>query len=217
MIELTNITKEFKKGKRSTRALSDINISIPYGSWHTITGKSGSGKSTLLYTIAGLVKPDTGRVHINGNSVYDLSPSKRANIRGKNIGFVFQSFYLIPHLTVLENLLVSGGIFSKDTTRASALLDRLGLSERASHMPSELSVGEKQRTAVARAVFCKPSIILADEPTGNLDSENSDKVMSYLKEFNQEGITVVLVTHMPKENFEVFSNECLEIADGRLL
>ena len=214
MVEIQGLKKEFRKGRRRVLALAGVDLTIESGAWVTVTGPSGCGKSTLLYSIAGLVRPTAGRVVIDGEDVYALSQSKRARLRGRKIGFIFQSFHLFPHLNVLENVLISGGRFQGDAAKAGALLERMGLSGRAQHMPSELSVGEKQRVAVARAVFNRPSLILADEPTGNLDGGNGKLVINYLREFQALGMSVVFVTHRPRQEFEPLSTRIISLNNG---
>jgi len=201
----------FQQNGKSVSVLKDINLSIPDGSWVTVVGNSGSGKSTLLYLLAGLLSPSLGSIIVDGVEVSALSVSKRAAFRARKLGFIFQSFHLVPHLSVLDNVLTSGGKFRNDKEAASALLHKVGLADRLTHRPSQLSVGEKQRVAIARAVLNKPSIILADEPTGNLDSDNSREVISHLQEFNKQGITVVLVTHRPIEEFRPFSTQIIKL------
>jgi putative ABC transport system ATP-binding protein len=214
MVEIQGLIKEFRKGRRQVTALVGVNLKIESGAWVTVTGPSGSGKSTLLYSIAGLVRPTAGRVIIDGEDVYALSQSGRARLRGRKMGFIFQSFHLFPHLNVLENVLISGGRFGRDIAKAVSLLQRMGLSGRTQHMPSELSVGEKQRVAVARAVFNRPSLILADEPTGNLDGDNGKIVINYLREFQAVGMSVVFVTHRPRQEFEPLSTRIVSLNHG---
>jgi putative ABC transport system ATP-binding protein len=215
MVRVQEIVKVFRKGKNAVRALDGISLSMEKGSWLTVTGKSGSGKSTLLYAIGGLLKPASGRVEVEGTDVYGLSTSRRAAWRGRTVGFIFQSFHLFPHLTVIENVLMSGGRFRTLSNEAEALLERMGLSRRRDHLPSELSVGEKQRVATARAVLCRPSLILADEPTGNLDQENGRIVLDDLVKFNREGVGVILVTHKPVAEIRDLPGRMITLENGR--
>jgi putative ABC transport system ATP-binding protein len=217
MIKIEGLKKEFKKGGKAIRALDGVDLSVEDGTWLTVTGASGSGKSTLLYSIGGLLKPTAGRVEINNTDIYGLSHAQRARFRGDKIGFIFQSFHLFSHLSVLDNVLVSGGRFRKDDTEAKKLLEKMGLAQRAEHMPSELSVGEKQRVAVARAVFSRPALILADEPTGNLDAQNGKIVVDYLKEFNSQGMSVIFVTHKPRQEFEAISTHIVMLENGTVV
>ncbi|OGS34818.1 MAG: hypothetical protein A2293_13965 [Elusimicrobia bacterium RIFOXYB2_FULL_49_7] len=215
MVTLTHLTKRFNKGGQGIAALNDVSLTLAAGTWTTITGKSGSGKSTLLYVIAGLLKPTSGTVVVDGEDVPRLSGAGRAAFRGRKIGFIFQSFHLFPHLTVLQNVLMSGGRFGADASAAQKLLERLDLSDRAGHYPSELSVGEKQRVAIGRAVLCRPALILADEATGNLDRENGDAVIHYLRGFKAEGMSVVFVTHKAREEFQAFTDQFIILDKGR--
>jgi putative ABC transport system ATP-binding protein len=167
-----------------------------------VVGPSGSGKSTLLLMLGGMLSPSRGRVLVEDRSIYDLSPDQRAQLRREKVGFVFQTFNLVPYLSALENVQIplflskTGEKAQKD--RAVALLDRVGLGDRLDHKPCELSVGQQQRVALARMLANDPAIILADEPTGNLDPETSQQIIGYLAEFNQEGRTIVMVTHDPR-------------------
>jgi ABC-type lipoprotein export system ATPase subunit len=216
MIVLSNLKKEFRKSGKAIPVLNHIDLNVARGEWLTITGKSGAGKSTLLYAIAGLLSPTSGSINVNGTDILSLSAGARTRFRGENIGIIFQSFYLFPQLTVLQNVLMSGGKFHSDAKAAEALLDRMGLVSRKGHFPAELSVGEKQRAALARAVFCNPACLLADEPTGNLDQENGMAVMDTIKDFNCRGVTVVFVTHKPLKECLPFSNRILSLDQGTL-
>jgi putative ABC transport system ATP-binding protein len=198
MIELTNVSKTVRSGAGPLTILQPLDLTIPQGAFAAIVGPSGSGKSTLLGLIAGLDAPTTGRIVIGGVDITRLSEDALAKLRGQRIGFVFQFFHLIPTLTALENVLVPMEIAARDDarTRGAALLDEVGLSERGHHYPSQLSGGEQQRVAVARALANEPSVLLADEPTGNLDTANGRHVLELLRGVNQRrGTTVVMVTH----------------------
>jgi len=215
MLVVSRLVKEFKAKRNVVRALDGVSLSMEKGAWLTVTGKSGSGKSTLLYAIGGLLKPASGRVEVEGTDVYGLSAPQRAAWRGRTVGFIYQSFHLFPHLSVIENVLMSGGRFRTLSAEAEALLERMGLSRRRDHLPSELSVGEKQRVATARAVLCRPSLILADEPTGNLDQENGRIVLDDLARFNREGIGVILVTHKPVTEIRDLPGRMITLENGR--
>ena len=198
MIKLQNITRTFSGPNGKVTALNDINMTLSPGELLAIRGPSGCGKSTLLLTAAGMLKPDNGEVLYQGkDNPYNFNPDKRSRLRAELIGFVFQQFHLIPYLTVMENIITPSltATIKDSETRARQLISRFGLEERADHLPSQLSTGEKQRTALARAFFNQPKVIMADEPTGNLDDENADIVLTHLKSYVEEGGCVLLVTH----------------------
>ena len=198
MIKLQNITRTFSGPNGKVTALNDINMTLSPGELLAIRGPSGCGKSTLLLTAAGMLKPDNGEVLYQGkDNPYNFNPDKRSRLRAELIGFVFQQFHLIPYLTVMENIITPSltATIKDSETRARQLISRFGLEERADHLPSQLSTGEKQRTALARAFFNQPKVIMADEPTGNLDDENADIVLTHLKSYVEDGGCVLLVTH----------------------
>lgn len=197
MVVLENVVKTYRARRGDVNALGDINLRIEKGEFVVICGPSGSGKTTLLMTIAAMLRPTGGSVCVEQKDLYTMGIRDRAKFRAENIGFVFQMFHLVPYLNVIENVALAGGVAkeSKGTVKANELIKQLGLAERAFHKPSELSAGEKQRTAVARALFNRPKIILADEPTGNLDPDNAASVLGYLSEFHHSGGTVILATH----------------------
>jgi len=197
MLDLADVRKTYARPEGAIVALGGISISAEPGEFIAVRGPSGCGKTTLLLAAGGLLAPDAGRVIVDGEEIYALSPEDRARIRATRIGFVFQQFHLIPYLGALENVLVpSLGVPRRDAmTRARELIDRFGLAPRAHHVPAELSTGERQRTALARALFNRPKLLLADEPTGNLDEANAEVVLRALAEFAGEGGTVLLVTH----------------------
>jgi putative ABC transport system ATP-binding protein len=199
MIEVQGLGRDYLDGRRRLTVLDGVDLSIEQGELVAITGPSGSGKSTLLGLVAGLDRPSRGRVVIDGHDLSVMSEDQLARFRGKHLGFVFQSFQLIPTLTALENVRVPAelaGDFAL-ARRAGELLDRVGLADRGHHFPAQLSGGEMQRVALARASLTRPRILLADEPTGNLDSHNGERVLELLLELNRES-TVVLVTHNPE-------------------
>lgn len=199
MLKVKNVSKIYKKRNQEVKAIDNISLDIPKGDFISIIGPSGSGKSSLLLMLGGMLSPTAGQILIDEKSIYDLDSNERASIRQKKIGFVFQTFNLIPYLSAFQNVqvpLLLAGLSEKDqATKAKHLLERVGLGDRLDHKPSELSVGQQQRIALARMLANDPTIILADEPTGNLDPEMGQNVISFLKELNQEGRTLIIVTH----------------------
>ena len=199
MIALESVSKHFQHRGKAVAALAGVTLEIPQGDFVAIIGPSGSGKSTFLHLLGGMLTPTEGKVRIGGESLYDLSSDERSVLRKKKIGFVFQTFNLVPYLTALENvqvpLVLAGLAEDQQKRRAEALLGRLGLSDRLDHKPRELSVGQQQRVALARMLANDPALILADEPTGNLDPETAEGIMDFLGELNREGRTSVMVTH----------------------
>ena len=197
MIVFENVAKTFQGGGQAVRALDGVSFRVSAGEFVTVRGASGCGKSTLLLIAGGMMRPGEGRVEIAGTDPYALSSSRRAAFRAENIGFVFQQFHLLPYLTVLDNVLAPtvARRIADARQRAAELLARFGLGERATHLPGELSTGEKQRTALARALLGNPRVLLADEPTGNLDEENGQAVLRSLADFAARGGSVLMVTH----------------------
>jgi putative ABC transport system ATP-binding protein len=202
MLKMENVSKCYLHRGQTVTALSGANAEIPQGDFVSIVGPSGSGKSTLLLMLGGMLSPSQGRVLFQDQSIYDLNSNARAELRKRKVGFVFQTFNLVPYLSALENVQVPLFLSKMDEPgqkdRAAALLDRVGLGDRLHHKPSELSVGQQQRVALARMLANDPAVILADEPTGNLDPETSQQVIDFLEEFNREGRTIVMVTHDPR-------------------
>jgi putative ABC transport system ATP-binding protein len=201
MIEVRNVRKWIQNGSRRVEILKGINISIPSGQFVAIVGASGSGKSTLLGLLAGLDTPSEGEIFLDGTPIHNLEEEALAVVRGQKLGFVFQSYQLIPTLTALENVLLPFELNLKGNgiPAARKLLDQVGLTDRVDHYPIQLSGGEQQRVALARAFIVEPPIVMADEPTGNLDSVNGQKVLELLLTRNsQSGTTLVLVTHDPQ-------------------
>ena len=199
MLKVKNVSKIYKKRDQEVKAIDNVSLEIPSGDFVSIIGPSGSGKSSLLLMLGGMLFPSLGQVFINGESLYDLSPNEIANLRQKKIGFVFQTFNLIPYLSAIQNvqvpLLLNGLNEKEQIEKSQYLLERVGLEDRMDHKPSELSVGQQQRIALARMLANDPTIILADEPTGNLDPEMSQTVIRFLIDLNKEGKTIVMVTH----------------------
>jgi len=198
-IEVRGLGRDYRDGKHALTVLDGVDLTIEPREFVAITGPSGSGKSTLLGLMAGLDRPSRGSVSIDGTSITSLGQDALSGFRGKNIGFVFQSFQLIPTLTALENVRVPAELLGEPAlaARAPQLLERMGLSDRAHHYPSQLSGGEMQRVALARATVARPAVLFADEPTGNLDSAAAERVLALLLEARAES-TLVLVTHNPE-------------------
>lgn len=198
VLSLNAIAKSYDSGRHTVTAVRDVSLTIQSGEFVAITGPSGCGKSTLLMMAGGLLSPNAGTVNVDATDLYSLSANDRAKYRNANVGFVFQQLHLVPYLSVLNNVrspaLVSG---VAATDRAMELLKEFGLSGRLNHKPGKLSVGERQRAALARAMLNKPKLLLADEPTGNLDAENSQVVLNHMRSFADSGGAVLLVTHDP--------------------
>ncbi|MEP4684872.1 MAG: ABC transporter ATP-binding protein [Rhodopirellula bahusiensis] len=216
---MQNVTKTYEMHRQKVVALDDATLEIPEGDFVSLIGPSGSGKSSLLVMLGGMLSPTSGQVLLNGQSMYDLDADGRARMRKANIGFVFQTFNLIPYLTAQENvqipLYLSGTDEADQRDRAAELLERVGLGDRLDHKPNELSVGQQQRVALARMLANDPAVILADEPTGNLDPETSEQVIGYFEEFNREGRTIVMVTHNPEAAER--AKRVLKLRNGRIV
>jgi len=219
MIRAEKITKRYQRRGGPVLALDDVSFGVAEGEFVSIVGPSGCGKSTLLLTLGCLIRPSEGKVWLNDRSVYDLTHEEAARLRLSTIGFVFQTFNLVPYLTALENvqmpLYLSGLPSVKQRERAKELLKKVGLGDRLSHKPSELSVGQQQRVALARTLANEPRLILADEPTGNLDPALAEEMLDHLQELHQEGVTVVMVTHDPR--MAERAQRRVLLAEGRLL
>jgi len=218
MIRLENISRTYGEGAAAVHAIRDLTVTIEAGSFVTIVGASGSGKSTLLNLIGALDRPSSGRIMLDGVALYDLDDKRRTLLRREKIGFVFQFFNLLPTLTALENVALPAKLMGKGgkgtNRRAQALLERVGLSQRAEHKPDQMSGGEMQRVAIARALMMDPPVILADEPTGNLDTSIGRVIIDLLRGAVDEKRTVVLVTHDLKLAEQ--GDRILTIEDGRL-
>jgi putative ABC transport system ATP-binding protein len=219
VIHVRGVSKVFETEEVRTRALSDVNLSIERGEYVAISGPSGCGKSTLMSILGLLDTPTTGEYELNGEAVASLTPKARARARNRQIGFIFQSFNLLGDMTVAENvalpLTYRGMSATEQKAQVARALERVGMTERANHFPAQLSGGQQQRVAVARAVAGEPAILLADEPTGNLDSRNGEAVMRLLHELHQSGATVCMVTHDAR--FAEHAKRVIHVLDGRVV
>ncbi|BBZ41727.1 ABC transporter ATP-binding protein [Mycobacterium conspicuum] len=218
VLQLSGVGKTYRRGDEQVQVLVDFDFTLEAGEFVVVTGPSGAGKSTLLHVAGGLDAPDCGTVAVNGHDLWSMSSGARAAFRRRNLGFVFQFFNLVPMLTAVQNVslpLVLDGVAARTADeRAIELLERIGLGDRARHRPAELSGGQMQRVAVARALVARPSIILADEPTGNLDSHSSTEVLDLLRSLSDEdGAAVVMVTH--DRTAASYGSRELHLVDGR--
>ena len=218
LLRVENLSKSYGKGEAKVDALKNINLSIKKGEFIAIVGPSGSGKSTLLHLLGGVDKPTSGNVFINDINIYDLKEKDLAIFRRRNVGLIYQFYNLIPTLNVQKNILLPILLDGQkpDMNRFHQITEALGLSDRLSHLPRELSGGQQQRTAIARSLIYQPAILLADEPTGNLDRKNSEETIELLKLSNRQyGQTVLLITHDEKTALE--ADRIITLEDGRLL
>ena len=215
-LSVENLSKSFPDAAEEVHAVIDVTLEIAGGEFVALRGPSGCGKSTLLMTAGGLLEPSGGSVSVLGTDLYSLNQDGRARFRAENIGFVFQQFHLIPYLDVRDNILAASlATGAGDEERANKLLEHFGLTHRARHVPAALSTGEKQRAAMARALFNNPKLILADEPTGNLDRDNAESLLEQLSAFTNDGGSVLLVTHDAR--VEGHTDRTVEISEGRLV
>ena len=216
LIEIHDIGKNYQSGDITVKAIKNMNFYIDDGEFITIMGQSGSGKSTLLSVLGALNHPSCGKVLIDSMDLYKLSTEQRADFRSEYIGFIFQSFQLIPYLTVIENvevpMAVTGIKKKKQKQMAMDVLKIVGLEQKAGRLPDQLSGGEQERVAIARAIVNKPPMILADEPTGNLDSNTALEIMELLKSLNQDGHTIIMVTH--NQRMSDYASRTINIVDG---
>ena len=220
MIEIKNVTKSYEMGGEHVLALDGVNLTVEEGDFLAVTGPSGSGKSTLLFTMGGLLTPTKGAVSVRDTNIYGLHPRERAKFRRENVGFIFQTFELLPYLTALENVMLPLSIAGVDSVEQRELalegLSRVGLAKRVGHKPSELSGGEQQRVSIARGIVNEPDILLADEPTGNLDRKTGDGIIDLLRGLNErDGQTIVIVTHDTSKAEE--ANRVINMIDGRVV
>ena len=217
MIETRDLHRSYRIGKKSIEVLHGVNLSIAKGEKVFLCGPSGAGKTTLLYTLAGLERPERGTVHIAGTDLYSLGRKAQAKFRNQSIGYVFQNYHLLPELTAVENVAVPGAIAGINRTEeALVALERVGLKDRADHLPAEMSGGEQQRVAIARAIVNQPAVLFADEPTGNLDSNTSKEIMEILlKLADEHDVTLIVVTH--DQNLAKVGDRTLIIKDGKII
>ncbi len=218
ILKVENLVKTYKSGDNIIRAVDDVSFSVEKGEMVAIVGASGSGKSTLLHLLGGVDKPDSGHVYIDGEEIYSLSDEKLAIFRRRQVGLIYQFYNLIPILNVKENITLPCDLDDNqvDEKHLMELIDSFGLSERVNHLPNELSGGQQQRTSIGRALINKPALVLADEPTGNLDSEASDEIMSLLRNANKKyNQTIIVITH----DLEIASScdRIITIDDGRII
>jgi putative ABC transport system ATP-binding protein len=213
MLAIQNITKTYRKGTQTFIALDDVSFEVDKGDFLSVIGHSGSGKSTLLNVIGGLIHPDSGKVLYNEEDIYAMGSARLDDYRKQKIGFVFQQFHLVPYLTVTENILMAAGEKSQ-SEKIGEYLGKCSLTEQKNKYPSELSVGEKQRAAFIRAIISEPELLLADEPTGNLDPANSKILLNLLTEFHKGGGTVILVSHDP--GVSQFATKSITLTKGKM-
>ena len=216
MLQIESICKDYTRGRSVVHALHPTSLNVGQGEFIAIVGPSGSGKSTLLSMIGGMLTPTSGQVILNEKSLYEIDVRQRSRLRNEQIGFLFQSFNLVPYLSATENVQLPMSLYGGDResqlNRARQLLERFGLGERLDHKPAELSVGQQQRVAMSRTLAMAPNLILADEPTGNLDPESRNLVMQTLHELCQEGRTIILVTH--DESVSASAHRVFHISEG---
>ena len=220
LIQIKNITKRYQRHNGAINAIDNLSLDIAKGSFVTITGESGSGKTTLLLILGGLLLPSSGKMNYNGKEINLHNENELASFRSNHVGFVMQSFALVPYLTAVENVMIALNVKNNDTkknrNRAIDLLEWVGLDDRTTHYPKELSAGQQQRVAIARALANNPDLLLADEPTGNLDPKLSEEIMNILNEINQtQKTTIVMVTHSPAA--ANYGNVKIHLHEGRII
>lgn len=217
VIELSDVRKTYRRGSETIAAVDGVSLSIACGEFVAVVGPSGSGKTTLLNLIGCVDKPDSGRVRVDDMETESLPESALTKIRGEKIGFIFQQFFLLPTLTVAENVELPAVFLGRrdEAGRARELLEQVGLGARASHLPSQLSGGEMQRVAIARALMNSPKVLIADEPTGNLDSRNAEGLLNVFRELNRGGLTIVMVTH--NAELAEAAGRIVAMKDGRVV
>ncbi len=217
VIRLSEVTKAYRGRRGIVRALDKVSLVVDEGEFLMVKGPSGSGKSTLLLAAGGMIRPSEGQIVVADEDLYALSSGARARYRAQSIGFVFQMFHLVPYLSVLDNVLLPTALLGlpEPRSRAMGLLERFGMAGRITHKPGELSTGERQRTAMARALVNRPRLLLADEPTGNLDPDNAAEIYGYLTEFHKGGGTVIVVSH--DAACEQYATRTVQLSQGALV
>ena len=217
LFEVKDLCRSFRQGDTEVHAVDHVSFSLERGEMAAIVGQSGSGKTTLLNLLGGIDKPTSGRVLLNGQDIHALSDSEAAKLRRREIGYIYQDFKLLPILTARENILLPATLDGRKipASQVRALADRLGIGQRLNHLPSQLSGGQRQRVAIARALINQPSILLADEPTGNLDKASAEEIWELLGTLHREGNTILLVTH--EESFARLCPRRITLSDGRIL
>ena len=217
LFEVKDLCRTFRQGDTDIHAVDHVSFSMETGEMLAIVGQSGSGKTTLLNLLGGIDKPTSGKVLLEGQDIHSLSDEESAKLRRRKIGYIYQDFKLLPILTAKENILLPATLDGKKkpSSEVRALADRLGIGNRLNHLPSQMSGGQRQRVAIARALINQPSILLADEPTGNLDKASAQEILEVLLKLNQEGNTILLVTH--EESFADLCPRKITLSDGRIL
>lgn len=217
LLEVKDLSRVFRQGDSDIYAVNHLNFSVESGEMVAIVGQSGSGKTTLLNLLGGIDKPDTGQVLLNEQNIHSLSDKESAKLRRQKIGYIYQDFKLLPILTAKENILLPATLDRRKIPASGvrALADRLGIGNRLNHLPSQMSGGQRQRVAIARALINQPSILLADEPTGNLDKASAHEILEVLLKLNHEGNTILLVTH--EESFADLCPRKITLSDGRII
>lgn len=217
LFEVKDLCRTFRQGDTDIHAVDHVSFSMETGEMVAIVGQSGSGKTTLLNLLGGIDKPTSGKVLLDGQDIHSLSDEESAKLRRRKIGYIYQDFKLLPILTAKENILLPATLDGKKipSSEVRALADRLGIGNRLNHLPSQMSGGQRQRVAIARALINQPSILLADEPTGNLDKASAQEILEVLLKLNQEGNTILLVTH--EESFADLCPRKITLSDGRIL
>jgi len=217
VVSLENVTKVYRTGGSEVKALDGIHLQVERGEFLVVRGPSGSGKTTLLMTVAAMLRPTAGTITVDGRDLGRMSDRDRARFRARTTGFIFQMFHLVPYLNVIENVVLGAVTAGSSEARAMAseLLRQVGMESRALHKPLELSAGERQRTAIARALMSGPKLLLADEPTGNLDRENAHGVLGHLSDFHKSGGTVIVATHDVEA--ESLANRVIALGHGRVV